>query len=184
MVKALSQCVYGQVLLAAAVQDALGSISTMPLLSAPQAKAIVTGFNPKQNDASTSTLLLHNLFERQAARQPQAPCIRTAQVVLSYGEVEARANALAHDLQRKGLEADSAAGILLERGPELYIVKLAVLKAGGAYLPFDSDYPDDRLKYMALDAHIQVLITSKGLASKLAGTGIQVGFSGLATYCI
>ena len=156
----------------------------MPLLKFPEAQAILNGFNPKQDDASTSTLLLHNLFERQADRQPLAPCIRTAQVVLSYGEVEARANALAHDLQSKGLGADSAAGILLERGPDLYIAKLAVLKAGGACLPFDSDYPDDRLKYMALDADAQIVITSKGLASKLDGTGIQVGFSGLATYCI
>ena len=123
---------------------------------------ILEKFNPSAAYSITKTLL-HNLFEQQADRQPHAPCIRSFQETLSYEQVEQRANALAHALQSMGVASGSAVGVMLDRGPDLYVAILAVLKAGAAYLPMDPGYPEDRLKFMASDAAIQVLITSKSL---------------------
>ncbi len=162
-----------QVLLEAAIRDASQPILELPLLTTADVDSILKGFNPTPA-MDLPELCLHNLFERQADRQPQAPCIRTPQEELTYGEVEQRANALAHILQSKGVGSGSVVGVMLERHPILYISILAVLKAGGAYLPMDSAYPEDRLKFMASDADIQTLITSKSLAGVVKGITAEV----------
>ena len=161
-----------QVLLAAAVKDASKPILELPVLSQEDAGVILEGFNSKQSEIPDTCL--HNLFEQQADRQPSAPCVRTPQETLSYGQVEQRANALAHVLQSKGVGSGSAVGVMMDRDPSLYVAILAVLKAGAAYLPMDSGYPEDRLKFMASDAAIQVLITSKSLAGAVASVEAEV----------
>ena len=128
------------------------------------ATKILEGFNPSASEPIPETCL-HHLFETQADRQPDAPCIRTPQGVLSYGQVEQRANALAHVLQSKGVQPDAAVGVMLERGPSLYVSVLAVLKAGGAYLPMDPGYPSDRLQFMLSDAQAKVIITETPAAA-------------------
>lgn len=159
--------------LAAAVKDASRPILELPLLSQADAAAILQGFNPKPSQEIPQTCL-HNLFEQQADRQPDAPCIRTPEETLSYGQVEHRANALAHVLQSKGVESGSPVGIMLDRTPALYVAILAVLKAGGAYLPMDSAYPEDRLSFMASDAGIKVLITTESLAGLVQSVEAEV----------
>ena len=156
------------------VKDAAQEVLRLPLLGQSEAEDLLEGFNPILDDDSVPQTCLHHLFEAQADHQPHAPCIRAPQEVITYGEVEQRANALAHLLQRRGVGVGQAVGVMLDRGPDLYIAILAVLKAGAAYLPMDSGYPDDRLKFMASDAGIQVLVTSKNLAKIVDGTDIKV----------
>lgn len=148
-------------------------ILELPLLSDAEAAGILQGFNPKPS-AEIPQTCLHNLFEKQADCQPDAPCIRAPEETLSYGQVERRANALAHVLQSRGVESGSAVGIMLDRTPALYVAILAVLKAGGAYLPMDSAYPEDRLTFMASDAGIKVLITSESLAGLVQNVEAEV----------
>ena len=127
---------------------------------------MTTSTPPAPTDAVPKTLL-HNLFEHQADRQPEATCIRAPQQDLSYKQVEQRANALARVLMAKGVAPDAAVGVMLERGPSLYVAILAVLKAGGAYLPMDPAYPADRLQFMLQDAQAKVLITEGQLQQSL-----------------
>ena len=117
-------------------------------------EAVVAGFNPSPSHP-LSEMCLHNLFEHQADAQPHAPCIRTPHEELSYADVERQANKLARMLQGKGVGSGSAVGIMLDRDPILYIAILAVLKAGGAYLPMDSAYPAGSLHQATPTGHVR-----------------------------
>ncbi|WP_441245336.1 amino acid adenylation domain-containing protein [Kitasatospora sp. McL0602] len=106
-----------------------------------------------------SWLLAEAEFERYAALTPERPAITADGVVLSYAEVNERANRLAHHLRSLGVERDTLVGICADRSPSTVVAVLAVLKAGGAYLPLDPEYPAERLGYMAQDSDIAVLLT-------------------------
>lgn len=164
-------------LLTAAVRDSETELLKLPLLAEDDARAVLEGFNPSAEEDSIPQTCLHNMFEQQADHQPHAPCIRTPKETLKYEQVEQRANALAHALQSMGVGSDSVVGVMLERGPDLYVAILAVLKAGAAYLPMDSAYPEDRLKFMASDAGIQVLVTTEDLAKVVQDIDVQVRLS-------
>ncbi|HEX6750599.1 MAG TPA: condensation domain-containing protein, partial [Longimicrobium sp.] len=92
------------------------------------------------------------LFEAQAARAPDAVAVRFEEESLTYGELNARANRLAHHLRALGVGPDARVGVCVERGPEMIAALLAILKAGGAYVPLDPAYPADRLRYMLEDS--------------------------------
>ncbi len=115
---------------------------------------------------------LHHLFEAQASQSPTAPAIDSANdeggAILSYGEVEARSNQLAHYLRDRGVVSGSRVGLLLPRSPELYIAILAILKAGGAYVPLDPEYPADRIDYILSDCGIKTIVTTEDLAKAKA----------------
>ncbi|MFS2001979.1 amino acid adenylation domain-containing protein, partial [Duganella sp. CT11-25] len=113
-------------------------------------------------------LLAHQLFERQAARQPDAPAVRTRQEVLSYAELNIRANRLAHYLIGLGVGPDSRVGLALERGVASIVGMLAILKAGGAYVPLDPNFPPERLAHMLGDSAPVAVLTRQELASRLA----------------
>ena len=107
------------------------------------------------------------LFEAQAARTPEAVALVFGDAQLSYRELNARANQLARELVRLGIEADSLVGICLERSPEMVVAVLATLKSGAAYLPLDPSYPHERLAFMLQDAGVTVLLTQSALIGKL-----------------
>jgi non-ribosomal peptide synthetase-like protein len=107
---------------------------------------------------------LHELFEIQADIHADKPAIVYQSVEISYGEVEARSNQLAHFLRQQGVKSGARVGLLLPRSPELYIAILAILKAGGAYVPLDPEYPVDRIEYILADCGIQTIVTTTGLA--------------------
>ena len=109
---------------------------------------------------------LHQLFEIQADNQPHNLAISYQSQLLSYGEVEARSNQLAHFLRTQGVACGSRVGLLLPRSPELYIAILAILKAGGAYVPLDPEYPADRIDYILTDGGIRTIVTTTELADK------------------
>ncbi|WP_156401441.1 AMP-binding protein, partial [Duganella sp. Root1480D1] len=102
-----------------------------------------------------------------AAAQPQAPALIGEQGSVSYGELNARANRLAHYLRALGIGPDARVGLCLERGADMIVAMLAVLKAGGAYVPLDAGYPAERLAFMLADSAPAVLLTTAALEDVL-----------------
>ena len=116
---------------------------------------------------------VHELFESQAARTPDAVALVFGAGALSYAELNARSNQLAHLLIAKGVVPDGLVGICLERSPEMVIAVLAVLKAGGAYIPMDPGYPANRIAYMVDDSRVQ-LVLGDGDAAETSARDIEV----------
>src|SRR5947209_20027199 len=103
------------------------------------------------------------MIAAQAARTPDAVAVVCGGESLTYGELERRANGLAHHLQRLGVGPEVLVGIALERSSEMVVGLLAVLKAGGAYVPLDPSYPAERLAFMREDAGVRVLLSWEAL---------------------
>ncbi|HEU4881000.1 MAG TPA: amino acid adenylation domain-containing protein [Longimicrobium sp.] len=118
---------------------------------------------------------IHHLFADQAARTPDAPAVVCGGESLTYRELDARANRLAHHLARLGVGPEVRVGLCLERSPQLMVALLGVLKAGGAYVPMDPGHPAERLAYMLDDSGVAVLLTEERLRASLpARDGIRV----------
>jgi amino acid adenylation domain-containing protein/thioester reductase-like protein len=107
------------------------------------------------------------LFEAQVARNPEVIALVWGEEELNYREVNTQANQLAHHLRRRGVGAETAVGIYMERSPRLIIGLIAICKAGGCYLPLDTTYPRERLGFMIQDAQAQVIITEAAMAKSL-----------------
>ncbi|TJZ72934.1 non-ribosomal peptide synthetase [Chitiniphilus eburneus] len=110
---------------------------------------------------------VHRLFERHARQQPDAVALLFGDEQLSYGELNCRANRLAHRLLALGVHPETRVGVAVERSVELVVGLLGILKAGAAYVPLDPDYPADRLAYIAADSGIALLLTQRSLLSLL-----------------
>ncbi len=108
-----------------------------------------------------------DLFEEQARRRPDAVALAAAEGCVTYGELEARANRLAHELRARGVGAETATGLLVERSPGMVVATLAVAKAGGYYAPLDPEYPDERLAYMLRDTAAPVVVADRRHAGRL-----------------
>ncbi len=111
--------------------------------------------------------LLHELFEAQAVRTPNAPAVEFGQQSFTYAELNARANQLAHRLRKLGVRPGALVGVCLERSLDLVVALYAVLKAGGAYVPIDPGYPPARVAFLLEDAAAPVLITTTALLAEL-----------------
>lgn len=109
----------------------------------------------------------HHPFEAQVARTPDAPAVIYGAEVITYAELNRRANVLAHHLQELGVKVESLVGICLERSVEMVVAALGVLKAGGAYVPLDPAYPKDRLAYMLAESHAHLVITTSRTQPRL-----------------
>ena len=114
------------------------------------------------------------MFEAQVERSPHALAASYGNEQLSYQDLNARANQLAHHLRGLGIRRDAVVGICIERGIEMMVGVLAVLKAGGAYVPLDPGYPSERLAYMLEDSNAPVLLTSSQLAESLPTSSAKV----------
>jgi len=112
---------------------------------------------------------LQELIEKQVGIAPDLPAVSFLDQHLSYGELNRRANRLARSLKRYGAGPDAIVGICMERSLELPLILLAVLKAGGAYLPLDPDYPNARLCHMVTQAHARLVISTESLRNRLVG---------------
>lgn len=106
---------------------------------------------------------VHQLFEEQVERVPDAVAVVYENVQLTYRELNRRANQLAHYLQKMGVGPEMLVGMCLERSPEMIVGLLGILKAGGAYVPLDPAYPAERLAFMLSDAQVSVLLTQERL---------------------
>jgi amino acid adenylation domain-containing protein len=114
---------------------------------------------------------IHDLFEAQVARDPSAVALVWGRESLTYAQLDARANALAHHLRRLGVQPEARIALCLERGVDLLIAMLGVLKAGGCYVPLDPSYPAERLAFMLADAAATVLLTQTDLREALTLPG-------------
>ncbi|MEH0844483.1 amino acid adenylation domain-containing protein [Micromonospora sp. CPCC 205711] len=125
---------------------------------------------------------LVELIEHQVATNPDRPAVTFGATTLSYAELNARANRLAHRLRRAGVGPDVAVAVCLNRSPELPVTLVGVLKAGGAYVPLDPDYPIERQRYVLDHSAAAVLVTEADLADRFAGYAGEVVHSGEAPY--
>jgi amino acid adenylation domain-containing protein len=159
-----------EVLLGAMVADELCQVSRLPILGPAQRAQVLEVFN----DSATrypQECLIHKLFERQAGASPDAPALVFGEQTLSYARLNARANQVAHHLMALGVKPDDRVAIRIERGPEMVIGLLGILKAGAAYVPLDPGYPAERLAFMLADCAPAVLLTQESLEAILsAGT--------------
>ena len=139
-----------------------------------EAQQRLLSFN-QQPSSSPANQCVHELFEASARQHASQPCLRGATRTISYRQVDERSNQLAHLLLAR-IPADSHApvGIMLERGHELYIGLLAILKAGKCYCPLDPSYPADRLSFMAEDSGMRILLTQQKLTASTPPSKAQV----------
>ena len=136
--------------------------NNMSLLSQQEKELLMEDWQGiKPNVPKTKTL--HELFEEQAARAPDATAIEFKDRKLTYRELNEKSNQLARVLRHKGVGPDVMVGIMMERSIEMMVGILGILKAGGAYLPIDPGYPAQRIKYMIQDSGVQLLLTSEQL---------------------
>ncbi|RML31405.1 non-ribosomal peptide synthetase, partial [Pseudomonas syringae] len=147
-----------QVLLEGMVADDQQAVAELPLLSCEQRRQVLESFNDTAA-AYPADKLLHQLFEEQVAQQPDALAVVDETGSLTYGELNARANRLAHYLIGLGIQPDDRVAICAQRSLEMVVGLLGILKAGGAYVPLDPGYPPERLRYMLEDsAPVAVLV--------------------------
>jgi len=139
------------------------------------AKAATAEANPTEpKTAYPSRKCVHELVADRAAHSPDALAVVHGERKLTFRELNERANQLAHYLRNKGVKKDVPVGICLKRSVELTVALLGVMKAGGACLPLDPDYPSERLAYMLEDSLAQVLLTQPGLQPQLENTKAEV----------
>ncbi len=160
-------------LLTAMVVDPSQRVGELPLLEAEEQHTLVHDWNNVHAVYPTETPI-HQLIEAQVARTPNAPALVFGEQTLSYAELDARANRLAHLLGEQGVRADSLVGVCALRSVEMVVALLATLKAGGAYVPLDPEYPQERLAYMIEDSGITLLLTQEALLSSLPTDGVKV----------
>lgn len=147
-------------------------LKELPLLSEAERAQIVVEWNDTTREIPNEAI--HCLFERLAARTPNAAAIRHNGVALTYAEVNRRANQLAHSLQRHGAAREQYIAVCMERSPELVIAQLAILKTGAAYVGMDPVDPTERLEFILRDTAAGVVLTTREMETRLANSNGRV----------
>ena len=160
-------------LLEAVVADPDAKIADLPLLQQAERHRLVYEWN-EERAAQTPILCLHQLFEAQAARTPNAVAVTFDAESLTYGELNVRANQLARHLRSAGVGTETLVGVYLERSAQMVAGLLAVLKAGGAYVPLSPPQPKERLDFMLADAGVAVLLTERNLVSDIHCSAVLI----------
>jgi amino acid adenylation domain-containing protein len=161
------------VLLESIVAEPEQRIGELRLLDQAERRRMLVEFNPGAAERLPG-MWLHQYFEAQAAASPEAVAIIYGEEQVKYGELNQRANRLAHHLRSLGVGPETLVGVLLERTPELILALLGILKAGAAYVPLDTALPDARLSFLLADTEARVVLTQQSLAARLAGASTQV----------
>ena len=159
-------------LLESIVADPGCRISELPLLSALEREQLLVDWNGAGEDYRV--VVVHELFEECAARAPGALAVESESGLVSYGELNDRANRLAHHLRGLGVGPDVLVGLCVERGVEMMVGILGIVKAGGAYVPLDPEYPAERLSFMLEDAEAPVMVTQAGVLERLPETAARI----------
>jgi len=155
-----------QNLLSAIVANPAATVGELPLLSTTERHQLLVEWNHTAAEYATDKCI-HQLFESQVERIPDAVAVVFEHQQLTYRELNQRANQLAHHLQTLGVRAEVLVGLCVERSLEMIIGLLGILKAGGAYVPLDPNYPPERLSYMLVDSGVEVLLTQQKLLLSL-----------------
>ncbi|MGH8656871.1 MAG: non-ribosomal peptide synthetase, partial [Gammaproteobacteria bacterium] len=157
-------------LLEGMVADERQAIDRLPLLPEGECQQVLYEWNATEAEYPRERCV-HELFEAQVAKTPDAVAVVYEEASLSYGELNRRANQLAHYLRELGVGPDERVAICAERSLEMVVGLLGVLKAGGAYVPLDPAYPVERLRYMVADSAPVVLLTQAHLQELVSGLG-------------
>ncbi|MEC1073668.1 amino acid adenylation domain-containing protein [Bacillus subtilis] len=164
-----------------ALQHPHSFIRELDMTNTSEKQKLLYEFN-KTEAVSPKAFTLHGLFERQAAFTPERLAIVFSGGSLTYAELDMYASRLAAHLAARGVTNESIVGVLSERSPDMLIAVLAVLKAGGAYLPLDPAYPKERLSYMLKDSGASLLLTQPGCsAPNFSGETLEVDMTSLAS---
>ncbi|HEX2190450.1 MAG TPA: AMP-binding protein, partial [Longimicrobiaceae bacterium] len=154
--------------------DADVRLSRLELLGDAERALVLEAWNRTEAEYPADRCI-HELFEAQAARMPDAVAVRFEEESLTYRELNARANRLAHHLRGRGVGPEVRVGVLMERSVEMVVSLLAVLKAGGAYVPLDPGLPAERLAYMLDDGAVPlVLVQAAQRGAVPAREGVEV----------
>ena len=162
-----------QTLLQGIAADPDQSLSSLPLLTTAERHQLLVEWNNTQAEFPKDQGV-HELVQAQAARTPNATAVIFENEQLVYGELNQRANQLAHHLQKLGVGPDVLVGLCVERSLDMVVGLLGILKAGGAYVPLDPTYPQERLSFMLEDAKVPVLLTQSRLAERFPGSSARV----------
>ncbi len=162
-----------EVLLEGVVEDPATRVLQLPLLTEEEEQKLLVGWN-ETAAAYPRERCLHELLEAEAQQRPQAIAVEFEGRRLSYAELDARSNQLAHLLRKRGVGADRLVGVCMERSLEMVVALLGILKAGGAYVPLDPAYPSDRIQYVLDDARVMLLLTQESLLASLPPTSAEV----------
>ena len=135
-------------------------MGALDMLNTEECAQLLYGWNATEREYPADKCV-HELFEAQVMRTPDAVAVVFEDRALSYGELNRRANRLAHYLIGHGVKPDTVVAICMERSPEMIVALLGVLKAGGAYVPLDPSYPVERLQFMLQDSAPAVLLSDR-----------------------
>jgi amino acid adenylation domain-containing protein len=170
-------------LLESVIRDPAAAIGDVEILTGAERQQLLVEFNDTRTDYPKDKCL-HQLFEEQVQRTPDNVAVAfegqqlrdhasACGTVLTYAQLNARANQLAHHLQTLGVGPEVPVAICMERCPEMVVGLLGILKAGGVYVPLDPAYPKERLSFMMEDAHTAVLLTRGHMVEHVPGHGIH-----------
>ncbi|NJN10936.1 MAG: amino acid adenylation domain-containing protein, partial [Richelia sp. RM1_1_1] len=162
-----------QTLLSSIVSDPQQCISELPLLTPPEVQQLLVEWNDTKKDYPQDKCI-HQLFEAQVEKTPSDIAVIFGQQQLTYQELNSRANQLAHYLQQQGVKSDTVVGICMERSLEMLVGLLAIIKAGGAYMPLDPAYPKERLAFTLADSQVSVLLANTHLVNDLPPHSAQL----------
>jgi amino acid adenylation domain-containing protein len=162
-----------QTLLEAIVADPQQLITKLAMC-APQEREQLAAWNQTGREAPNRCL--HQLFEDQVARTPDAVALQFQERTLTYRDLNARANQLAHQLLSLGVKPDSRVGICVHRSLEMLVGLLGIMKAGGAYVPIDPAYPRDRVEFMLQDGGAEILVSESSLLQTISAHAQVVCF--------
>ncbi|MBD2201832.1 amino acid adenylation domain-containing protein [Calothrix sp. FACHB-1219] len=155
-----------QTLIESIVSNPKQSISQLQLLTPPETQQLLVEWNNTQTDYPEDKCI-HQLFEEQVEKTPDAIAVIFENQQLTYRELNSQANQLAHYLQELGVKPETIVGIYMERSLLMVVALIAVLKAGGAYLPLEPSYPKERLAFMLEDAQVSLVLTQADLSNQL-----------------
>ena len=160
-------------LLESVVAQPDASISSLEMITESERRQLLVEWNNTKRDYP-AVKLIHEMFELQAEKTPEAVAVVFEEQQLSYAQLNSQANELAHFLIHLGVGPDSLVGICAERSIEMIVGLMGILKAGGAYVPVDPQYPAERIAYMLEDSGVRLLLTQEQIAGSLPQTAARV----------
>jgi len=165
-----------ETLLASAAADPERALRALDVLSAAEPQTLLVDFNATDADYPRD-VCIHAFFEEHARRTPDHVAVRHGERALTYAELDARANQLAHNLREHGVGPDTLVTMCVERSVEMIVAIFGILKAGGAYVPIDPAYPADRIQFLVEDTRAPVLVTTSTIVAN--AQGLDVGDAAL-----
>ncbi|WP_228731208.1 non-ribosomal peptide synthetase [Clostridium zeae] len=156
-------------------------LSEIDMLSKEEKNKVIYEFNAT-NRAYESGKTIQELFEEQVVKTPENIVVGYENSNLTYKQLNESSNSLARVLREKGISSESIVGIMMERSVDMLVGIMGILKSGGAYLPIDPEYPEDRIKYMLTDSNAKLLLTQTKLMEKVDFSGETINLDDKELY--